>query len=76
MIHWQDATSIDGVWRELDEVVKNERLADVTTVAWLVAVTTSAVVVAGDRQGTQVTSTGLIPLGWLVSVQRLMVTTA
>lgn len=72
-IVWQDAVAPSGGWQTADELAKEE-LVTVVTVGHLVEVSRHSLHVALDRNSMgDVASTGLIPLKWIVSCERLVI---
>lgn len=70
---WQDATAPSPGWQSVEDLAAEE-LATVVTVGHLVKVSRHSLHVALDRNSHgDVASTGLIPLGWILSAERLVV---
>lgn len=70
-VTWDDATGLDGGWVEAKEIT-DKQMVEVVSIGHLVAVTTTAVYMAMDRQGSMVNCTGIIPIRWLKRVEHLV----
>ena len=70
---WYDAVAPSAGWSSIDELA-NEELATVVTIGHLIKVSRHSLHVALDRNSAgDVASTGLIPLKWIVSCERLVI---